>query len=665
MTRQPVQDEMEDDRPIALRRKRRMSTGLASPSRGTQPQDSTHAPPAVVETAKTPTKPKKRVRFSDPFPETSTAGFSTGITPYMKRSTLTVDTDTSSLSSPRLLARTPRRRASLPSKLALSGCVSEVPTPPPSGEIQFAPLREVLDERTKRRLKRNHLSDEINEIDNERKMDAKRQREIRDLKDEIALARQLNTEVAENANEDVENAEKIHKLEEEIRGLKEEMRVRPGQAASSPPVAGYDPFEPAVDESIYEDGIGDDDFLLVNHSDSNSEEALNETSEMGAQTLLASSEIASLEECLKTQASHLVEARLELEHVCPGETTIGLTIEDGNAKPVLDALLDQLRSLKALLFLSESALGTSQTQESNLRAQFNAVLQQLDRARLYGEDIAAKNKASLSKLESEESKIEELKADVGEKDLTIERLQRALESYRKEVSNLESLVTKLEVDHEIASSQLKEQMDEAVADLECHVAAETRGRREAEAECEQHLLRIRELEAMEVELKGAVYEKQTLIRESEEDLKQAHEGRESEVGALNARIGGLVSASEGLKVDLTKLEKEKSRLIRRVEEERQAGVKAIENMRAEMKRGLEHMDALREAHLKDARSRGAEVAEHQGLLTPTSAVRYKDVESCDGYVEVGRGKSRRKRGIDSGVGILEEDEDEYTIDDNL
>ena len=664
MTRQSVQIVMEeDDRPIALRRKRRMSSGLASPGRASQPSNSAHDPQLALGVAKTPSKPKKKVRFSDPFPETSTAASSTGITPYMKRSTLTVNTDTSSLSPPRLLARTPRRRASLPSKLTFTGSASTVPTPPPSGEIQFAPLREVLDERTKRRLKRNHLSDEINEIDNERKMDVMRQQEIKELRDEIALARQLNAEVTESA--DGNDVEKIQQLEAEIRGLKEEMQTRPAPATSPSTTSSDDPFEPVINESIYEDGIEDEDFFLVSHPESRSEEVVSRTSETGVQTKLASSEIASLEERLKLQATHLVEARLELEHICPGETTIGLAVADGNAKPVLDALLDQLRSLKALLLLSESALGTSQTQESNLRAQFNAVLQQLDRARVYGEDMAARSKTSTTRLETAESEIEELKADVVDKDQTIEKLQCALESYRKEVASLESLVTNLEAEHEIASSQLKGQMDEAVADLECHVAAETRGRREAEAECEQHLLQIKELEAIEVELKGAVGEKQALIREIEEELKQAREGRESEVGALNARIGGLVSTSEDFKVDLAKLETEKLRLIRCVQEEREAGVRAMENMRAEMKRGLEHMDAMREAHLKDARSRGAEVTEHQGLLTPTSVVKYKDAESCEGYVEVGRGKSRRKRGIEGGVGILEEDEDEYMIDAGL
>ena len=665
MTRQPVQVDIEDNRPIAVRRKRRMSSGLTSPKRETQSDNSSHGNQSVPGVFKTPTKPKKRVRFSDPFPETSMATSSTGITPYMKRSTLTANTHTSSSSSSRLLARSPRRRASLPSKLAFSDSASIANASPPSGEIQFAPLREVLDERMKRRLRRNHLSDEINEIDYERKTDIKRQQEIRELKDEIALARQLNTEVAENADTNIGNTEKIQRLEEEIRGLKEEMQERSVPAASPSAVSSDDPFETGGNESIYEDGIGDDDFLLANHSDGILEEVVDGTIETGAQTNLRSSEIASLEERLKIQASHLVAARLELEHICPGETAIGLTIENGDAKPVLDALLDQLRSLKVLLVLSESALGTSQTQESNLRAQFNAVLEQLNRARVYGEDIAGQNRTYILKLETAKSEVEELKTDVGEKDQTIEKLQRALESYRKEVADLEKLVTKLEVDHEVASSQLRGQMDEAVADLECHVAAETRGRREAETKCEQYELRIKELIAMEIELKGAFGEKQSLIRKLEEDLGQAREDRESEVGALNARIAGLETTSEGLKLDLAELKKQKLKLIHRVEIESQAGVTAMEKMRAEMKRGLEHMDAMREAHLKDTRSRGAEVAEHQGLLTPTSAVRYKDAESYEGHVEVARGKSRRKRGIDSGVGILEEDEDEYMMNANM
>ena len=658
---QVTQDDTDDDRPIAVRRKRRASTALASPRRTTQVNPADRGAPVAL---KTPTKPKKRVRFSDPGLEaTTTASSSTGITPYIERTTLRPDSQGSPPSSPRLLARTPRRRLSLPVKLVMNS--ASIPSPPPSGEIQFAPLRQVLDDRVKRRLRRNNLSDEINEIDKEKRTeDGKRRQEIRDLKEELALARQLGSEVIGNATNDTGNEERIQELENEILTLKEEMRERSMTAASSP-ITHDDRRAVTPNSDMFDVGLDDTDFVMVHQEDHSSLETGKLASEMGTQTLLTSSEVDSLQNQLDQNTSHLVKARLELEHICPGETLLGLAITNADIRTLLNAVLDRIRDFKARLTLSDAAIVTTQTQESNLRTQFNAVLQQLDRARSYGEEIAAHNKALTARAEAAEGKVRVSEADVSEKEQTISKLQRALDSYRVEVSNLESLITRLEADHEIALIGLKGEMDEAVADLECHVAAETQGRREAEAECEQHQLKTRELEAMEAELKGALCEKQSLVRALEEEAEKAKEGKDVEIGGLNVKIGQLVSTSEGLRADLARLETEKVRLVNRIEEERQAGSKAILRVRDEMKRCFDQIETVREEHVKDAQSRGAEVAEHKGLLTPTSAVRFRDTETCEGYVEIQRGKSRRKRGIDSGIGILEEDEDEDMVGANL
>ncbi|KAL9113821.1 MAG: hypothetical protein Q9187_007554 [Circinaria calcarea] len=658
---QLTQDDLDDDRPIAVRRKRRMSTALASPHRETQANSSDRGAPNAL---KTPTKPKKRVRFSDPGLETiTTTSSSTGITPFIERTTLRVEFQESPPSSPRLLARTPRRRLSLPVELAVNHSAS-IPSPPLSGEIQFAPLRQVLDDRSKRRLRRNNLSDEINEIEQEKKEDVKRRMEIRDLKEELALARQLGSEVIENAPTVTGNQERIQELENEILALKEEIRERSMTAASSPATHDDDQVS-TPNNDMFDVGLDDTDFIMVHQDDYTQPEIGKSASEMGIQTLVTSSEAESLQNQFDQNMSHLVKARLELEHICPGETTLGLTVTNADTGSLLNALLDRLRDFRARLILLDATTATTQMQESNLRSQFNAVLQQLDRARSYGEEIAAQNKASILKAEAAEGRARASEADVIEKEQTISKLQRALDSYRTEVSNLESLVTRLEADHENAVRDLRAEMDEAVADLECHVTAETQGRREAEAECEQHLLKIRELETMEAELKQAVYEKQSLIRSLEEEAAKAKEAKEVELGGLNVKIGQLVSTSEGFKADLAKLETEKSGLVHRLEEERQAGSKAMLRVRDEMKRCLNQIETVQHEHMKDAQSRGAEVAEHKGLLTPTSAVRFRDTDTCEGRVEVHRGKSRTKRGIDSGIGILEEDEDEDMTGVNL
>jgi chromosome segregation ATPase len=257
-----------------------------------------------------------------------------------------------------------------------------------------------------------------------------------------------------------------------------------------------------------------------------------------------------------------------------------------------------------------------------------------------------------------ENKIKELRNDGDEKQRSIEKLQHALESYRSEVKGLEGLVISMELEHKEAMTKLRSDMDEAVADLECHVAAETRGRREAEEESEQRFFRIRELEAKERDLQAARNEKQRIIRSLEEELEKEKQERESEVGSLNVRIGELSSNLSEARADLVKMEAERARLVHRVEQEKLSAEKVVEKMREELKLSMDHLETIRDSYHQDTQSRGQEVLEHNGLLTPTSAVRFRGSESCEGHVVMTRGKSRKKRGIDSGIGILEEDQDE-------
>lgn len=156
-------------------------------------------------------------------------------------------------------------------------------------------------------------------------------------------------------------------------------------------------------------------------------------------------------------------------------------------------------------------------------------------------------------------------------------------------------------------------------------------------------------------------DKQGVIRELEAALTKAHEQKEQEVGSLNVEIGSLASSLEEAKSDLNSFKAEKAVLQFRIEEEKAAGVKAVEAIQAELARCAEKAEEVKGSHKKDMQSRGAEVSEHKGLLTPVSATRFKDVP---GYVEVKRGKSRGRRG-DSGVVIMEEEEDEEMLNSDV
>lgn len=133
------------DVPIALRKPKRGSEAI-SPVKPRLSSDS-------IIHAKTPsTRRSKRVRFSDPglFSPTSNIS-STSLTPAFRRS---------SLGTPR------QKRPATPGRPTLEGF------------IQFTPLTDILDERCQRRIRRNGLSDEMNQYEADKKTKTSLRKEI-------------------------------------------------------------------------------------------------------------------------------------------------------------------------------------------------------------------------------------------------------------------------------------------------------------------------------------------------------------------------------------------------------------------------------------------------------------------------------------------------------
>ena len=657
-TSQPEVMDLTDDRPLAVRRKRRMSTGLTGAPDLQKTVPTVEVEQSSSQPPKTPTKPKKRVRFSDPGPEPSPSSPSTGLTPYLKRT---------SFISPALASSTPKLRAistrstslpvqlstSLPSPLLSSSPISL------SGEFQFAPLRQVLDDRLKRRLRRNKLSVEMNEMNEEKRSDIKLKQEIETLKDNLAAAKGFTKEHGDGLNEEAASAERIGELQQQFVELRKDTH-KPLMAAE--PTIGSEGFKGAVPPTIeiFVDGADEDN---ASTDSGNNDVARDQTPVRVLQPVNEVATQAALPSPIHTEIFR--SARLSLEYLFPGEIALGLVPED--PKPLLDVMLDRMRTLKAQAFMAESSLKATECQESNLRNQFNAVLAQLDRARVYADDLSKRHLNEKTKAENAQarvnmletslqntsSKATELAKDLDEKERSIEKLQDALESYRLEVGKLEMLITQSEGEHNAAMSQLRSEMDEAVADLECHVAAETRGRREAEQEVQERNVRIQELKVREQELQAAVHKKQEIIRETEAVFAEERIGREREVGGLNVTIGQLSTDLSETKAKVAAAEEKQRLLMRKLQEERDAGLRAVEAVQTELARCTEKTEGVKVAHVKDVQRRGAEVTEHKGLLTPVSVTRFKDVE---GYVEFRRGKKGKRP--DSGIGVLEEDEDE-------
>ncbi|KAF8852738.1 hypothetical protein BDZ45DRAFT_599515 [Acephala macrosclerotiorum] len=250
-----VNDIVNDDRPIAVRKKRRsIVRPLASRSNGknTVLRHGISTPPSTP----TPGRTKKRVRFSDPGPEVQLESGSSGLTPFIRRTSI------SSIPSTNQRHSTSIRLSSR----------AEYDASPVSGELQFAPLRQVLDGRVKRRLRRHRLSEEINIIEwdkrheaRERKSEVNRLREelaakdleVQGMQDEHDIASQLGLEsnVSMVTNETLST--KVQELEQEIQDLKAELHRKESETEEEVDwdMAARDPYDAGFDDDDEDDNM--------------------------------------------------------------------------------------------------------------------------------------------------------------------------------------------------------------------------------------------------------------------------------------------------------------------------------------------------------------------------------------------------------------------------
>ncbi|KAL8886846.1 MAG: hypothetical protein Q9215_005495 [Flavoplaca cf. flavocitrina] len=690
-----------DERPLALRRKRRATSALATAEdkevNRQQPQEKTNTEDAPREPPKTPGNRKKRIRFSDSVIEigvgsttdlTSAPSSSTGLTPALNRTILI----------PMSSREKAKKRLSLPEQLmtpAASRSSSGSPLSADPIEIQFAPLSQKISDRTMRRLKRNHLSETTNEIHEENKRSKKAlQEEIKDLRDELALARQQpneNEAAVNTTGATQENTVRIEQLENELFNLKQEMREQSAtldhsipealnhdSSVSPPSPVEHSSASPALAIEIDDsEGVG---IHRDNTNDLSSSETHSDTSRsLSSVSVSNAATQASLPSPGWVEA--LRSARLEYEQLFPGETTIGLEISD--PEPFIQTMISRMESLKKKRDRLDQNILISETSKTNMKNNFDSALRQLERHRAVlqagkaqlEEEKKRANSAELeistleARVEIAESKTNELKQKRDDHQRSISRLQDALEHYRSEAEKLTRTVLKLESTHEANMSDLRQQLQasnatalaardvfhrDIISDLEAEVDAEKIGRLKAEESAVKRLERNRELENRQAELRSTVSQKQAIIRQLESQIEQKGSGHESEVGQLNVRIGELVSNLASANAELTKAREECTRLSNLVEQEKAAGLKAVESMQSKMKKCSKEVDAVKDDHAEGAKKRGEQVAQSFGLITPVvEGGRFRDAEAdekVEGHVELLRGKATKKR-PDSGVAM--------------
>ncbi|KAI4181006.1 MAG: hypothetical protein L6R41_006870, partial [Letrouitia leprolyta] len=354
--------------PLAVRRKRRASSRLVYPTAQEETSQSQKEVLVVEdsrrESPKTPGNRKKRARISEPTVVVAT--LSTGLTPALNRTKLVSGLSTNEA----------RKRLSLPTELIASDSSppsSQFPDTRSSQVIQFAPLRQAIDPRMMRRLKRNHLADEVNNIFAEkRKSKLSLRQEIEDLRDELALARDGSGEAMHSTGTGSEGGGRIAALENELFNLKEEMRERSATidttASRNANIDRTSADTDSTDEAVHLNeqvlSLRDDDVVVTNVNQNYSPTDVVEAS---TQVDLPSPSISDI--CRS--------ARLSFEYLFPGETALGLDISD--PQPLIEAMILRAKALKEELDRTNQTLAVSETSKTNMGRNFNATLAEIER----------------------------------------------------------------------------------------------------------------------------------------------------------------------------------------------------------------------------------------------------------------------------------------------
>ncbi|RSL72450.1 hypothetical protein CEP53_001073 [Fusarium sp. AF-6] len=712
---------MEDlNLPIAVRRPRRSSI---------KPEPMADVLPSSPRaSAKTPRRSsKRRVRFSDPG-----LSASSGLTPMVGRV---------SVSTPKR-----HRHSSAPVQSTPSRLEPKSPGLPQSGEVTFLSLRQVLDGRVQRRIRRNGLSEEMNTIQQEKRRRAKESKaEIEKLKNELK-ARDREIYELQNATI-VLDTDRIWDLEKQIQDLQSELKKRSSNAnqgrgynwtlaardqfpgdcmdmalddedfgeetmaqfvcstpqrardsvrdsfmtppATSPTVPGSPLFPtlPALPTNIgVQAGVqaalpdpnqerleGEistlqreiakltetldsykalsgrlsdklSEFQSSTESDNTTPaiEGLEAQIEMMLQTMSdracaltqLTSSITKLgfsgddaSDMMTSLASGFRAARLELEYLTPGEITLPLS---SHGAEVLDLLLTRLREMAKKAKEDEDAIDEYHEIESSLRKQLDARVTVMDG------------------LKAEMGKAEKLMSDkiarIRELEVANQRLKGAVDGYIRDISELEDLVQRMEREAHDVEEEHNVQLEvkrKVLTKKEDNIA-------ELEAKLTDALQRSADLQKQMVELQESKMK----------DIAELNRRHGAALAAGDANVlkyrGEIDKVNEALRTahaTICSLRVENGTLKTQMDQDREKASAVIDSMKEELQRVVQ----MSQEFLKTPSKTQAETK--QG-----SASSSRTVVSRGSYFSGGlaRRTSKRKmsRGQDSGMGLLDEDEEE-------
>ncbi|KAL3466464.1 hypothetical protein BJX64DRAFT_229158 [Aspergillus heterothallicus] len=727
----------------------------------------------------TPRHPHKRVRFSDPGPVTKDISeYSTGLTPALCRTSFQ-DNDYSSSLQQTPSRRTSRRSTPLPRSRRITDSQLPIGSQQAERVLHFTPLRQILDTRTQRRIRRFGLSNEITSIERDKRAAAQYEksldlllRERDSLKRELESARKSkSTPESQSISDDgqwMTPEDRIRHLEYGNDRLRTQLSFSISQAphyqrsesgssvdtiivndssfegdtmfmSDSPDIRGASIHYPVTNEApgLSSDTLGvvapgktlqptrnlgpelealSRDLGEAKKQKRNLLEACRSQSDLFhgtplerhlrqpspppnflddilpslVQTLTRASgaahalctiqdELSSLgfhgedaAEMVAELRSQFRIARLELERALPGETAdVGLN--DGSS--TLSALVKRVEALVKELDDERARFHGSTGRERALRGQFDTLLLRYEDASIKIKDLEESIASSAGDMLHTRMRMQELEREAQDQVLGIDRLNTALSKYHDEVKSLENLVTRLEDE----KTQRTETHSQQLSKLKQKVAQEEEARRTAESTIAERERQIRELEEIIAQNRIRVCDIRSKVEMIERERDQAIASLEQitadqalkhdqEIGLMNVRISELNTALDAAKAEAEKLRLGNAGLEEQLRLEIDSKDGLLDQWVAEQTRAYTSMKTMVNAERRKSKVRAANwelksdeiQSDNLGIgsepITPVSMTRFVDVE-------VGRGKHRRR--LDSGIGILTEDELEEDIDQQL
>ncbi|EOD44033.1 hypothetical protein UCRNP2_9218 [Neofusicoccum parvum UCRNP2] len=436
-----------------------------------------------------PQHPHRRVRFSDPGPPISAA------TPTHK-STVGGPVVTPQARGP---SSRPNRRVSLP---ATFGTAS-----PNGGLVQFTPLRAVLEDRKRRRLRRWGLSEEMNNIDEHKREDARARRELQQLRQELKkkddrvtelmyeleVQRQFAIEVQEGDRE--KEDEKVRALEDQLDLLRREIAEQKERHEHDLATIDEDPHEdvdmdmgmggPASDE---EDNAG---FMLIEPEDINLQEELSQVPDNdsvsnmdgvaeGTQTDGLTDvpdpshevQIQQFENAIAELSKEASEAKAALQILSIELQTLGFTEPEANAYDVLTSLRSAFQHVRneveaicpgePAVRLENGPLIYSLVEKlRNMRAEVEEKLEEARKQSEMNTLLNSQNKGLVNKMAEFENRRQTLEGQWHELDVVSEKKTKEIVELEEELEAYKAAVE--ERDAEIVDQDNK--MDEMEIEL--------------------------------------------------------------------------------------------------------------------------------------------------------------------------------------------------------